>query len=516
MNRREFVRLAGAGGMLLPAAPLMEKLSVVESAPVLTVSTEPLFGLSPWLYMQFMEPLGTSDSSVEAAWDHGIDDWRDNVIQLTKELAPGMVRWGGVFSSYYRWKEGVGPRRNRRPVLNIQWGGMESNQIGTAEFVDLCRRVGADPMICVNFESDGNPGWATNRKGEVRSADATEAAQWVDYCNNPGNRMRRRHGYHDPFAVKVWQIGNETSYHNGFDVVTAARKTVEFARAMKKADPSIHIIAWGDSGWAKQMMDIAGEYIDYIAFHHGFHPVESMGDSSERQRIVESPLNFHNYRKDPASTWDHLIFDGCKIHERRLTEMREEVSGNQMLLAMTECHFGFKGRNRGEVLSTWAAGVSYARLMNLHERNGDVLKIATLADFCGTRWQTNALMIVPGGEPVLMPVGKIMSLYRRHTGEQLLRTTGGQKDLDITASSTGNTIFLHVVNTSRTEAATLRVEVPGRTLASGKSFELCTDPEYEVLGSPSDPLVPVERILSVDEPIHFPAASVTAVELAIR
>ena len=512
MNRRNFVRLAGPGVMFLP---LVNKITFSDSVPLLSISTEPLFNLSPWIYMQFMEPLGISDSSVEAAWDHGTEDWRDNVIQLTKELAPGMIRWGGVFSSYYRWKEGVGPRKNRRPMLNIQWGGMETNQIGTVEFVDFCRRVGADPLLCVNFESDGNPGWAVNRKGEIRAADATEAAQWVDYCNNPGNRLRRRHGFHDPLAVKIWQIGNETSYHNGFDVVSAARKTVEFAKAMKNVDSSIKIIGWGDSGWARQMMDIAGEYIDYIAFHHGFHPVESRDNLSEMQRINESPLNFNYYRKDPASTWNHLIYDGYRIHEKRLGEMREEIHGSQMPLAMTECHFGLKGRNRGEVLSTWAAGVSYARLMNLHERNGDVLKIATLADFCGTRWMTNAMIIVPGNNPVLMPVGKIMSLYRRHTGEQLLRTEGGHKDLDITASITGKTIYLHVVNTSRTDASSIRVEVPGWTVTSSRSFVLCTDPEYEVLGSPFDPLKPVERVLPVDEPMLFPAASVTAVELVI-
>ena len=42
--------------------------------------------------------------------------------------------------------------------------------------------------------------------------------------------------------------------------------------------------------------------------------------------------------------------------------------------------------------------VANARLLNVHERHGDKLKIATLADFCGTRWQVNAIMIpVPGG-----------------------------------------------------------------------------------------------------------------------
>jgi hypothetical protein len=33
------------------------------------------------------------------------------------------------------------------------------------------------------------------------------------------------------------------------------------------------------------------------------------------------------------------------------------------------------------------------------------LKIATLADFCGTRWQVNAVMIpTPGGKSYMMPV----------------------------------------------------------------------------------------------------------------
>jgi hypothetical protein len=44
--------------------------------------------------------------------------------------------------------------------------------------------------------------------------------------------------------------------------------------------------------------------------------------------------------------------------------------------------------------ATWAAGVSYPRILNNRERHGDVLKIATAADFCGTRWQSNAVIIM--------------------------------------------------------------------------------------------------------------------------
>jgi len=85
-------------------------------------------------------------------------------------------------------------------------------------------------------------------------------------------------------------------------------------------------------------------------------------------------------------------------HKSGIDNMREQVSRYAIPLALTECHFVLSRRNRCEVLSTWAAGVANARVLNLHERNGDLLKIATLADFCGTRWQNNAVMTPsPGG-----------------------------------------------------------------------------------------------------------------------
>ena len=72
---------------------------------------------------------------------------------MTKELAPTLLRWGGCFCSYYRWKEGVGPRNRRPPMVNLLGGGIDNNQVGTHEFVDFCRRTGADPLIVVNFEA---------------------------------------------------------------------------------------------------------------------------------------------------------------------------------------------------------------------------------------------------------------------------------------------------------------------------------------------------------------------------
>ena len=220
--------------------------------------------------------------------------------------------------------------------------------------------------------------------------------------------------------MQLWQIGNETSYDpNGFDRETAARKTLAFARAMRKADPGIQLIGWGDGDWAPRMCEVAGEELAYVAFHNGFGPGGE-----------DSPLRGLDYRKDPDKTWEYL-FRAREWQAAKIKDMRERVAPYKLPLALTECHFGLPGRNRNEVLSTWAAGVAYAAVMNVHERNGDVLKIATLADFCGTRWQNNAIMIpVPGGRSFMMPVAMAASLYRRHTGAKAVavtRTPGGPR-----------------------------------------------------------------------------------------
>ncbi len=142
-----------------------------------------------------------------------------------------------------------------------------------------------------------------------------------------------------------------------------------------------------------------------------------------------------------------------------------------MPLAMTECHFALPGRNRCDVLSTWAAGVANARLLNVHERHGDLLKIATLADFCGTRWQVNAIMIpVPGGESYMMPVALVMALYRHHTGEQAVGVTKAPDGLDVTASRTGDRVFLHVVNTNRDRSVTAKLAIEGTSIRSGRDL----------------------------------------------
>lgn len=503
-TRRDFMKAVGLAATTLVAPSTYAK----ENASPLIVNPEPRFDLSPYLYMQFMEPLGTTDGSVAAAWDFTRDRWREDVVEVTRELSPSLIRWGGCFVSYYRWKEAVGPRDQRKPILNLCWGGVETNQVGTHEFVDFCRLTGAEPLICVNFESDGRKYWQRSPKGDIRSAGPEEAAEWVRYCNNPDSSERLKHSVEKPYNVRLWQIGNETSYDpNGFDCETAAKRTVAFAKAMRKEDPNIELVGWGDSGWAPRMLQIAGEHLQYIAFHHMFNPDRD---------LPNSPLRGIEYRKDPAWTWQRLM-NACEVHEARIRWMHQRVADYSVALALTECHFALPGRNRCEVLSTWAAGVSNARLLNVHERHGDRLKIATLADFCGTRWQVNAIMIpVPGGKSYMMPVALVMSLYRHHTGSKAVEVSKAPEYLDVTASRSDNRIYLHAVNTRREQPVTAQLAVTGMNIMSGRVFELAADPEFEVMETQSNEIAPAERTLPNNACWTFPPASVSAVELDVQ
>ncbi|GAC1472466.1 MAG: hypothetical protein PVSMB7_25180 [Chloroflexota bacterium] len=514
MRRRSFIRestRAAAGiamaGPFRAAAPTPLQTGKPNGNSIL-VDPKPLFALSPYLYMQFMEPLGATDGSVEAAWDHLRDEWRDDVVEITRELGPPMMRWGGIFCDFYRWREGVGPRDARPSMLNLLWGGIESNQVGTGEFVDLCRRVGAEPLICINFESDGRQRYM-KAKGSVRTADAKEAAAWVGYCNDPGNADRKAHGIAAPLGVRHWQIGNETSYDkNGFDLETAARKTVEFAKTMRSADPALQLIAWGDSGWAGRMAEVAGEHVQYLAFHHMFDP------DSQQRPVLRGEL----YRRDPDETWQQLM-KAWQIADSKIRGMRDSVGSRNIPLAMTECHFVIPGRDRCDVLATWAAGVSYARILNNHQRHGDVLKIATAADFCGTRWQNNAVIIpTPRGNhrAYLQPVARVMQLYRRHVGSHAIGASGLPDALDVVASRRDNTVFLHVANTERTKSVNATIQIAGQVIRSGRVFEITADPMVEIsyLNS-ADVMKVLERPFSGNGAWEFPAASVSAVELEI-
>ena len=198
--------------------------------------------------------------------------------------------------------------------------------------------------------------------------------------------------------------------------------------------------------------------------------------------------------------------------------MRANLGGAHIPLALTECHLTLPGRNRNDILATWAAGVAYARLLNVHERHGDALAIATAADFCGNRWLVNALLIPTpqnARRAYLLPVGSVMALFRHHVGAQAV-SVPATCGLDITASRTGNQLYLHIVNPSPDTAVSLDLAVAGQRVAAATAWEIAAPPFEEVDEFQPDVFAPVERALPLGEPLRVPACAVLAVELTLK
>ena len=155
--------------------------------------------------------------------DDAVDGLDPEVIQLAKEWPVPLLRWpGGNFASFYHWREGVGPAHLRPTSANHAWGGLEYNLFGTDEFIQFCRQIKAQPQITVN----------------TGTGFAEEAAAWVEYCNGdaastPMGRLRALNGHPEPYNVRLWEVGNETTVP-GREGTTARMRTRAALRCLPR------------------------------------------------------------------------------------------------------------------------------------------------------------------------------------------------------------------------------------------------------------------------------------------
>jgi alpha-N-arabinofuranosidase len=116
----------------------------------------------------------------------------------------------------------------------------------------------------------------------------------------------------------------------------------------------------------------------------------------------------------------------------------------------------------------------------------------------------------------LQPVARVMQLYRHHVGSHAIKVSAMPDGLDVVASRSGNTVFLHVANTQRTRPVTASLQIGGAIVRSGRVFEITEDPmtELSYLNS-ADVMKIVQKPLPAGGVWDFPAASVSAVEIDI-
>ena len=138
-----------------------------ETEATVTIDTDaPAKTYSPMIFGGFLEHFdnqiygGVFEPGSPLADEKG---FRLDVIEALKELKVPVIRWpGGCFVDAYHWQKGVG--KNRESYGDPRWGVIEPNTFGTDEFVELCRRIGAEPYICFNGLADPrrtSTGWPT-------------------------------------------------------------------------------------------------------------------------------------------------------------------------------------------------------------------------------------------------------------------------------------------------------------------------------------------------------------------
>ncbi len=226
--------------------------------------------IDPRIFGGFLEHMGRAiyegiyDPASPLAEQDGI---RADVLTALKELGPTIVRYpGGNFLSGYHWQDGVGPRGQRPSRRDLAWSSIETNQFGTNEFMDYCKRAGWQPMLGVNMGT-----------GTIEEAGAL-----VEYCNAKGGSyfadLRVSHGYAQPHGVKTWCLGNEMdgSWQIGhLEADEYGRKAREAAKIMRWHDPSIELVLCGSSGigmptfpdWDRTALEICWDQVNYLSMH---------------------------------------------------------------------------------------------------------------------------------------------------------------------------------------------------------------------------------------------------------
>jgi len=227
--------------------------------------------ISPLLFSGFAEHMGRCvyegiyDPKSPHADENGL---RKDVLEALCEVNYRAIRYpGGNFLSGYRWEDGVGPKDQRPVRRDLAWKSIETNQFGTNEFMDFCKKIGADPMMGVNMGT-----------GTIQ-----DASNLVEYCNAPAGTkygdLRGEHGYKDPHNVKYWCVGNEMDgpWQIGhLDAVEYGKKAREAAKMMRLQDESIELVLCGSSNtemptypeWDKTALELCWDKVDYHSMHY--------------------------------------------------------------------------------------------------------------------------------------------------------------------------------------------------------------------------------------------------------
>jgi len=298
-------------------------------------------------------------------------DFRKDVLEAVKGLNVALVRYpGGNFVSNYHWIDGVGPKEDRVPRMELAWTRLEPNTFGTNEFIQFCRKAGTEPYFSVNMGT-----------GTIE-----EAQRWVEYCNVKEGpyyaELRKKHGFQEPYNIKYWSLGNEMDGFWQMGHLSAedyCKKAREAAKLMRLTSPDIKLIAAGSSNyrpnadpdeWNSTVLRELRDVTDYIALHI------YVGNPDD---------NYYNFLSTPLVCEQRTKLVKGMICE----EMSKADRGGRdpVYIAWDEYNVWYRARTDESMQGTRALEEPYnledalviAGFLNVFVRNADIVKMANMA-----------------------------------------------------------------------------------------------------------------------------------------
>lgn len=436
-----------------------------------------------------------------------IDGFRADMIPLLRDLHSGIYRWpGGNFVSGYDWRDGIGDPDTRPPRYDHAWNTVEYNDVGTDEYLTLCRLIGVDPYLCVN----------------AGFGDAHSAAKWVEYVNGapdtPMGRRRAANGHPAPYGVKWWGVGNEMwgPWQLGYMPIDQfVIKHNEFARAMRAVDPTIRLVACGASpsvmssivrfeqnpppvplpyqfgtkqDWSGQLLEHCADNIDFLS-EHMYPDTGGAFDLTTRKIVPTHDPLVDQVRRMPNSVLGAV--EALEEYRQRIPAVRER----NIPLVIDEWAAG--GRN------TFTATLCVAEGLQEMFRHTDLIAMGGHTAFL-------SLLSFDGNESTYSPTGLVFELYRLHFGTIPVAVTGNRPQhpvqgtvgvdkprlssgsdtypLDVVAALEPDRTALTVAVVNPTEAAQgIRVTFAGIALRDkGTKWEIAA-PNLEARNVPGQP-----------------------------
>jgi len=442
--------------------------------------------------------------------------FRLDVLQAIRELKTPVIRWpGGCFVDSYHWLKGVGP--DREPYGDPRWGVIEPNTFGTHEFVELCRRVGAEPYICFNG-----------------LASPQENLDWVFYCNATDGalaELRRTNGQPEPFSVKFWSVGNERS---GKDYIDRVRDT---ARGMKEFDPDLKIMCSGAHGGRHAVVDdylfaAAADYLDMISIHNywtdrgdklirydyptaiskselpGLYISDTIEALRKAEQLDRLKISFDEWN---LRAWQHPKFPRNEVEDFNDPEVRRVVEQRRRENDLAEQY-------------TMADALFSASFLNACLRHADTVTMAAVAPLVNTR---GPLFVHPNGivkRTHFHAMSMYANLLKPHVVE--MDVASGQLgqgqdavaviDAIATVDASGAQWSIALVNRHSSENVRCTVTIKGKLLEGAYKATVLTGDSADAYNSIESPdrVVPVKTELAFKGgACSLPPHSLTIVEL---